>query len=104
MALQCDGCGNESAYATKTSFSKEGRFETCDKCGDAGRSGSPDVFFNRPYVDEDIVDENKPETWQGTFIRSKRHLASEMKRLGLVETHDPIHGARPRPTLRRSYI
>ena len=80
--------------------------ETCDSnsCGGERSYGVPDVYFDKPYVDENIVDEAKPETWGGTLITSKRQKASEMRRLGIFESGDRKHGSRNYEKKRRYFI
>ena len=66
----------------------------CDKCGGLRAMSQPDAYFKEPYRDSNLVDVNDPSTRDGIFIKSKRHKAEVMKKLGVREVGDRVGGAR----------
>jgi len=91
--MKCNNCGNENAYHLKARWNtKENKFEElCDTCGRLDSYALPDVYFREPYWDEHLADETNPN---GHWISSKGAKREVMRKLGLNEAGDRIHGAR----------
>ena len=92
----CRTCGNQNAVRIHIFYDSESatRTETCDSCGALGNLYAPDVYFDRPYLDPNLVtpkDHNSPD---GIWVESKRHKAQLLKEQGLRECGDRVHGAR----------
>lgn len=88
--MRCNSCGKQTSRI-KIKYTKEGKEEECDRCSESLFKGVPDVYFRRPYFDEHLADESNP---RGHFVESKRHKASIMKKIGLFEAGDRMHGGR----------
>lgn len=88
--MVCGNCGNKNAY--RMSFKPSG--ECCNDCSSIAIMCHPDVYFTRPYLDPNLVDVNKPENRNGTWITSRTHKAQLMKELRVVEGGDKRHGYR----------
>jgi hypothetical protein len=90
--MKCQ-CGNENAYHLQGRWNKkEKKFEeVCDRCSCLDGYAMPDVYFKEPYFDEHLADAKSPH---GTWVNSKGHKKEVMKRMGLFEAGDRIHGAR----------
>jgi len=96
--MKCEGCGNEHAVRIKTYFDnlpgetkKTQMKEICDKCGVVSNTASKDVYFRKPYFDDNLGDEKHP---YGQMIESKEHKHSVMREQGVHEAGDRIRGAR----------
>jgi hypothetical protein len=96
--MECTGCGNSDAWTIhKKKETYTGKvFEECNRCFDSSISGTPDVYFREPYWDENLSDFDDPgyDPRRGTFITSKSHKAYVLKKCGLREDGDTIHGSR----------
>ena len=90
LKLICDTCGNKAAIRMR--FTERGG--CCDHCGRLSSVESPDVYFNRPYLDPNLIDVYKPEQRNGVWIESRRQKAEIMKRLGVREAGDKRGGMR----------
>lgn len=95
--MVCQGCGNDKAWAVhhkREQVTGKIYFE-CNRCFDPSIPESPDVYFREPYWDEHLHDRDDPsyDVNKGTFIRSKKHKAYVMKKVGLFEAGDRRHGS-----------
>ena len=89
--MRCNNCGKECSRS-KTRYTKEGeKKEECERCSQGLFNGVPDVYFRRPYFDEHLADAKNPH---GHYIESRRHKAEVLKKLGLFEAGDRMHGGR----------
>ncbi len=92
---KCRTCGTESAIEVRTQYINGIVTESCDHCGTfIMRSGTPDVYFRKPYFDPNLADPNDPKTWDGQMVHSKQHKSGLMKKFNLRESGDRVHGAR----------
>ncbi len=96
--MKCDGCGNDHAVFIRTRFNNvpgsetnKQMYEVCDQCGMVISKGPPDVYFRKPYYDENLGDEKNPD---GQMIKSKEHKARIMREQGVREAGDRIRGSR----------
>lgn len=97
--MKCDGCGNEHAIRIKTYFDnvpgeteKSQMKEFCDVCGSVNNSTVlPDVYFRKPYFDENLGDPKHP---YGQHVESKAHKARIMREQNVREHGDRVRGAR----------
>ena len=89
--MQCDHCGNDRAFAL--SFYSGG--SSCDRCGEARGPRTPDVAFNKPYLDPNLPHPKRPWEKDGVWVTSKQHKSALMKEQGLHEVGDKKHGSRP---------
>jgi hypothetical protein len=89
--MNCNGCGNDAAYAVRTVYDDGRLQDSCDRCG-GGRSiaNVPDVFFKEPYFDENLGSQDDPGP---KFIGSKSEKAYWLKKRNLREAGDRVHGA-----------
>lgn len=63
----------------------------CDLCGGTRTvSGNPDVYFKGTYVDEHLANEEHPGP---KTITSRAEKAYWLKKCGLRESGDRVHGA-----------
>lgn len=53
--------------------------------------GFPDVYFAGEGIEPNLATESAP---LGVFVHSKRHKAEIMRRQGISECGDRVHGAR----------
>lgn len=93
----CVNCGNKNAYKTRVIYDEKTKKtrEFCNKCGDVEEGGTiPDVYFRKPYFDENLATKESP---QGTFITSKRHKAKVMEKLNLREAGGDINKTLGKP-------
>ena len=67
--------------------------QCCDTCGGIKSQGIPDVFFNKPYLDPNLVNPRRPWDKEGVWIESKQHKKRLMDEQGLREAGDRKHGA-----------
>lgn len=93
----CEGCQNPNPWAR---HSKKERFtgkwyEECNRCFDPSIASNPDVYFRQPYWDENLCDYDSPNFvyGKGTWVTSKTHKAYLLKKLGVRESGDRVHGA-----------
>lgn len=94
--MECTSCGNDKAYGLKIAYTKYGRFEECDRCGQVSNVGIADVYWKGPGYHPGILDkDNKP-----IFLESRGHKARLMKEMGLREAGDTHHGKRGTETLK----
>lgn len=90
--MHCQGCNTDIAVCTNTRVVDSKLVETCNVCSRNYKiPGLPDVFFQRPYFDQNLGDERHPD---GQYIESKQHKARIMREQGAVEAGDRKHGAR----------
>lgn len=87
--MTCGGCGNDKAYASRITFSKEGKHESCDACS-GGFRGTPDVYFKGAYWDEGLSSQDHPGA---KYITSRREKEFWLKKCNLRESGDRVHGA-----------
>jgi hypothetical protein len=92
----CASCGSVAYYHWSMKLDADGnRFECCSECSKAPTPGlSPDVYFDskKGAWQTDI---NLADRYTGPIpFSSKREKADIMKRLGLRESGDKVHGAR----------
>lgn len=88
--MQCNGCGNKTAYKIKrTSF-----IENCNRCGNLASTWVPDVYFKGPYLDPNLAHPHRPNEINGVWIRSRRHKALLLAEQNLIEKGDKYHGTR----------
>ncbi len=96
--MVCNGCGNSEAWAVHNKKENlSGKiYQECNKCFDQSIPENPDVYFRKPYWDEQLLDYDDPtmDPTRGTFIRSKQHKAWLMKKLGVREAAYKTHGFR----------
>jgi len=86
--MKCEGCGNESALRLNVRYAKEGKRETCEKCGTLDVYYNPDVTVPvGGYYDEHL----------DTFIYSKRQKARLLKERNIVEVADRVNPVLGRP-------
>jgi len=93
---QCWTCGSESWHSLKAKFVGGRVVSWCSDCDKTLTTSTfSDVYFKRPYYDENFTDENDASTWEkGTFITSRAHKAQLMKKFHLREDGDRVRGAR----------
>lgn len=93
----CEGCGNPNPWARhpKKEALTGKVYEECNRCFDPSISSRPDVYFRGPYWDPHLYDFDSPgfDPKRGTFVTSKSHKAYLLKKLGLREKGDPVHGS-----------
>lgn len=93
----CEGCRNPEPWArhTKKEAVTGRRYEECNRCFDSSIPSNPDVYFKAPYWDESLSDFDSPNFvyGKGTWVESKSHKAYLLKKLGLRESGDRVHGA-----------
>jgi len=89
-------CGNQTAIRMRIYFDEKGNAsEVCEKCGELDNTnGCPDVFFERPYLDEHLTDDAHKN---GIYVESKRHKAQLLKERGLREAGSDINPRLGRP-------
>ena len=94
--MKCDNCGNKKANRLSFRINDGNIHKCCETCGNISLSGTwiPDVYYKKPYIDENVVYENNPKSYNGTLITSKRDKAIHYKNLGIRESGDRVHGAR----------
>lgn len=92
--MTCNGCGNPNAYRTFTA----GSFEACNSCGNVGKVGMADVYWDGT-PEHGLADD--PRTGKPLVFGSKGEKAAYLKSKGLIEAGDKIHGAKPCITERR---
>lgn len=88
--MECRGCGNTHAWAVKTSYGDGYVEESCNGCGFNGGSGVGDVYFKKPYFDRNLSTQEEPK---GQFVTSRNHKAALLKKFGLREAGDRVHGS-----------
>lgn len=89
--MECNNCGAKDAFKWRVAFSKEGRFESCDRCSrDVFNTGVPDVYWDGPGYHPSLVDEKN----QPIFLWSRRHKAEIMKQQNAREAGDMYRGSR----------
>jgi hypothetical protein len=97
----CSGCGSNKSRVVRTWWDKELQKiqDACDICAGIGAGAGPaDVFY--PYGSGVHVEENiaypRGHAQEGKPIpfSSKRGKAEAMKRAGVREAGDKVHGAR----------
>lgn len=82
----CSQCKNENAIRIQVRYTKHGRVETCEKCGNLSLEGLPDVSdVHEPYFDEHLADAKHPD---GRWIHSRRQKAEVLKEMGLREKRE----------------
>lgn len=87
----CVGCGS-SEWSGIRSYIENGEWvDRCTQCPEPVQvGGMPDTYFDKPGDHHGIY---HPETGQPIFITSKAHKAYEMKKHGLSERGDRVHGS-----------
>ncbi len=90
--MKCEGCGKE-ARVTRTWHENGKKVEVCDHadCGDLSTPWTPDVYFRKPEMVENLADEAHPG---GQVVESKQHKARLMREQGVREDGDRYHGSR----------
>lgn len=87
----CNGCGNQAAYAVRTTYGDGRVEESCNACGGGhSMANVPDVYFKEPYVDEHLGSEEFPGP---KTINSRAEKAYWLKKCNLREGGDRVHGA-----------
>ena len=90
----CEGCGTES-YRARIFYDKDEsgqrtKFMFCKYCGEVGKAGLPDVFWDGK---EEINLADDPRTGKPPVFSSKRDKARYMAARGIYEAGDQFHGA-----------
>lgn len=86
----CEGCGNREAWAKKSGYEKGVRWETCDRCGDAGRAYIPDVYFPGPHSMQGVL--TNPDGSSVEFT-SRSQKSAYFRSHGISEAGDRVRGA-----------
>lgn len=70
--------------------------QICDRksCGALGPMAQRDVYFRKAYFDPNLGDPNNVNEQDGAYISSRGEKAARLKKFGLREAGDKIHGAR----------
>lgn len=90
--MRCDGCGTEDAFRVRAVWDKylQEKIECCDRCGNAGAAGLPDVYWDgKP--EHGLADD--PVTGQPRVFSSKREKAQYLRDRNLVEAGDRVRGS-----------
>jgi len=92
--MTCRGCGNENAFQVRTHFDKDmNPIDSCNHC-----SSVPVGTFHDCYVPvggmffEHLSHPDYPESHGGTFCPDKATKAYYLKKYGLQEAGDAVHG------------
>lgn len=87
----CAGCGKK-AYWAKTYYSDGTRHEICNMCSkDLMHTTIPDVYWpGHAHTNDNLTD----GMGNPILLTSKRHKASVMRDLGVIECGDRIGGKR----------
>jgi hypothetical protein len=91
--MDCEGCGNPAAVVTRTWWEGDHRHEVCNSkdCGNLKTPWSPDVYFRKPEVIENLGDADHPH---GRMVESPRQKARILREQGLREDGDKVRGSR----------
>jgi len=86
MASACKSCGSFLWHTSRSRVRDGVIVESCSDCDRIEMSGSPDVYFREPYLEEHMG----PEP---IFISSRQEKVRIMKERGIVEAGDRRRGA-----------
>ncbi len=92
----CGSCNSTDYYYSRFKFCDDGSvLQYCNSCSDGGiPSLAPDVYFD-PSKGANQTDPNLCDRYTGPIpFSSKREKAAILKRLGLQEAGDKVHGSR----------
>jgi hypothetical protein len=92
--MECSGCGNPVAYAIKSILFNGQMQDFCDKCGGVTSIANvPDCYVPPGGMHfEHLSHPDYPESYGGTFCASKAEKSYYLKKYGLAESGDRIHG------------
>lgn len=89
--MVCNFCNSKTANSMHF---RENGTGCCNECGSFKQPGLPDVFFNRPYMDQHLIDTNDRRQKDGVWINSRQQKAEIMRKLNVHESGDRVRGAR----------
>lgn len=86
----CGTC-NEFTHRIRVRFDDGIKSEICDRCGDVGKVGLPDVFWpGHAHYNPNITDNMGKEI----LLTSRNHKARVMKEQRMSEAGDAYHGSK----------
>lgn len=101
---KCAGCGSKENFRFWCIPGKGTPYVLCRDCKSGGFTAVPDVWYgygSGTHTEENIAD---PKTGEPIPFWDKRSKADAMRRAGVREAGDRIHGSRPDETKKRSYF
>lgn len=89
MRTPCRNCGSDDWHTKRVCVTGDVLIDTCSNCSSFVPTCIPDVFFDKPGDHHGIYDTmGKP-----VFVSTKGQKDYELKKRGLREAGDRVHGA-----------